>query len=190
MLELGKVIAADKELRLPKGVEGSPVSALDWEAAVGSRIATRAQPVALERGILYVRAATSTWAQELTLLADAIVEQLRGRRIPVRQLRFRVGPIEPRARLGEREPPRRAPVPAPLPPAVAAELGHVADLDLRAAIARAAAVNLGWQRMVAGPEDAATAARRGARGPRSAAAGSAPTDRTPPPAPAGPRGSS
>jgi hypothetical protein len=185
---IGAVIGRDRDLRTPKGVEGAPVSAREWEAAVGSRIAARAAPVMLERGVLYVRAATSTWAQELTLLADAIVEQLRGRGLPVRQLRFRVGTIEPRARLGEREPPRRSPPSAPLPAEVRDELGHVADLDLRAAIARAAAKNLGWQ-LVRAKEAAATAGRPGARAPRAAEAGSARPDRTTPPGTAARRGS-
>ena len=144
---LGTVIARDRELRVPKAFEGAPVSPRDWEAAVGSRIAARAEPVLLERGVLLVRAATSTWAQELTLLGDAIVEQLRGRGVAVRQLRFRVGKVEPKARQGSRDPPRHEPPTVPLPPVLLDELERVADPDLRAVIARAAGKNLGWQLM-------------------------------------------
>src|SRR5678810_371252 len=88
---LGLVIQHDSTLRVPPAVETSPISFRDWEAAVGTRIAARARPIRLERGVLLVRTATATWAQELTLLADAIVEQLVKRGVPVRSLRFRVG---------------------------------------------------------------------------------------------------
>ncbi len=188
---IGGVIARDRELRTPKGLEGAPVSPRDWEAAVGSRIAARAEPVQLERGVLYVRAATSTWAQELTLLGDAIVEQLRGRGIRVRQLRFRVGKVEPKERQGAREPPRREPPSAPLPAAVCDELGHVADLDLRAAIARAAAKNLGWQLMnaaAASGRPLPAAAPPVARSPRDAEGESDRSARSAPPAAGGRRG--
>src|SRR5262249_27335061 len=70
---LGIVLSRDAGLRVPGSIETSPVSARDWEAAVGSRIAARARPVRLDRGVLLVRTATATWAQELALLADAIL---------------------------------------------------------------------------------------------------------------------
>lgn len=184
---LGDVIAHDRELRVPKAFGGAPVSPRDWEAAVGSRIAARAEPVLLERGVLLVRVATSTWAQELALLGDAIVEQLHGRGLAVHQLRFRVGTVAPKARQGSREPPRHEPPVAPLPVALQEELARVADPDLRAAIARAAGKNLGWQlmnaRFAARPRSAAaTEMRATVPGPRGAEAGSAPSDRTRPPA--------
>jgi nitroreductase len=184
---IGGVIARDRELRVPGAQGGSPVSPRDWEAAVGSRIAARAQPVLLERGVLLVRAATSTWAQELTLLADAIVEQLRGRGLSVRLLRFRVGPVEAPERQAAREPPRREPPLVPLPLVVREELARVGDAELREAIARAAGKNLGWQAMNATAR-APTAGRRAARDPRSAEAGTDRPDRTTPPASGARRG--
>lgn len=182
---LGDVIAHDRELRVPKAFGGAPVSPRDWEAAVGSRIAARAEPVLLERGVLLVRVATSTWAQELALLGDAIVEQLHGRGLGVHQLRFRVGTVAPKARQGSREPPRHEPPVAPLPVALQEELARVADPELRAAIARAAGKNLGWQLMNARSRArpaAATGTRATVPGPRGAEAESAPSDRTRPPA--------
>ena len=142
---LGGVLRRDGDLRTPPSVEASPVSARDWEAAVGTRIAARARPVRLERGVLLVIAASATWAQELALLGDAIVEQLAARGVPVKSLRFRVGEVAAPPRIEAREPPRVEPPSAPLPRDVEHELARVGDLDLRATIARAAAKNLGWQ---------------------------------------------
>ncbi|WP_437540094.1 DciA family protein [Sorangium sp. So ce726] len=122
----------------------------EWEAAVGSRIAARARPLKLERGVLHVRAASSMWAQELSLLGDAITAQLRSRGLPVQSLRFRVGKVEPVARPPWREEVRPTPKEAPLPVEVRRELGKVADIELREAIAKAAARNLGWQEAEAG----------------------------------------
>ncbi|WP_437822009.1 DUF721 domain-containing protein [Sorangium sp. So ce1078] len=141
----------------------------EWEAAVGSRIAARARPLKLERGVLHVRAASSTWAQELSMLGDVITAQLRARGLPVQSLRFRVGKVEPVARPPWREEVRPAPKEAPLPLDVRRELGKVADPELRDAIAKAAARNLGWQ------EAEASARPRNAPPPAPSA--------TPPPAP-------
>lgn len=142
---LGALIQRERTLRLPGAVETSPVGFREWEAAVGTRIAARARPVKLERGVLYVRASSSTWAQELSLLGDTIAEQLRARGVAVQSLRFRVGKVEPIERPPWREDVRAEPPEAPLPPEVRRELGRVLDPELRNAIARAAAKNLGWQ---------------------------------------------
>jgi hypothetical protein len=173
---LGAVLKNLGAIRVPPSVEASPVAVRDWEAAVGSRIATRARPTRLERGVLHVTAATSTWAQELSLLADAIVFQLRGRGIDVQSLRFHVGVVEAPARPPTRGDVRRAPAPATLPKALADEVARVVDDDLRAAIAEAAAKNLGWQNENAA--SAATSKPRGARAPRSAAPENVPPARS------------
>jgi Dna[CI] antecedent, DciA len=191
---LGTLLRRDTDLRVPAAVETSPIAFRDWEAAVGSRIAARARPVRLERGVLTVRTATATWAQELSMLADAILAQLRGRSVDVQSLRFRVGPVEAPDRPPSRSEVRTSPPEVPLPLAVRQEVDRVADPDLRAAIALAAAKNLGWQSTLeqpppppkppraakkaaapaatsaatSGAAPAATSARRGARGPRSA----------------------
>ncbi|MGK3988860.1 DciA family protein [Sorangium sp. So ce136] len=142
---LGAMIQRESSFSAPAEVDTAPMPFRDWEAAVGSRIAARARPLKLERGVLHVRAASSTWAQELSMLGDAITTQLRARGLPVQSLRFRVGKVEPVARPPWREEVRPAPKEAPLPVEVRRELGKVADPELRDAIAKAASRNLGWQ---------------------------------------------
>lgn len=142
---LGAVMQRDATLTHAASTQAPPISPRDWESAVGTRIAARARPVRLERGVLLVRAATATWSQELTLLADVIVAQLRARGVAVDSLRFRVGSVDPPERPPSRQEVRTSPPSAPLPPEVSRELGHIADPDLREVIARAAAKNLGWQ---------------------------------------------
>jgi hypothetical protein len=195
LIPLGFAIQADSKLRVPASIEASPIAYRDWEAAVGTRIASRARPLKLERGVLLVRTASSTWAQELALLSDAIITALRGRSIAVDSLRFRVGQVEAPDRPPSREEVRVSPAPVPLPNAVALQIAHVEDPELRAIIARAAAKNLGWQesndapkrarraasaaaaaevralspRRPSPPDEApSTSAKPGARGPRSA----------------------
>jgi hypothetical protein len=200
---LGLVLSRERGLRVPGSVETSPVAARDWEAAVGSRIAARARPVRLDRGVLVVRTATATWAQELALLSDAILHQLRGRGVAVEALRFRVGHVDAPERPPTRSEVRSAPREVPLPAAVEAVVERVADPALREAIARAAARNLGWQARHDGGAETpptsppatssaagarATSAPSAARGPRSAETGSAPSGRTPRPPPAARRG--
>jgi hypothetical protein len=190
---LGLVLSRDAALRVPGSIETSPIAARDWEAAVGSRIAARARPVRLDRGVLVVRTATATWAQELALLADAILAQLRGRGVAVESLRFRVGPVDAPERPPTRSEVRTSPPAVPLPPSVEAVVERIADPELRDAIAQAAAKNLGWQAtMGASPPNprsglatmgalpTLTSAPSDARAPRSAAPESARPARTPP----------
>lgn len=167
MERLGSLIRRDTKIQVPDAVDASPIALRDWEAAVGTRIAERARPIKLERGVLHVKAASSTWAQELALLGDAIAAQLRTRGFAVQSLRFRVGAVDRLERPPWRDEVRAEPPEATLPPEVSDQLARVADPALRAAIAKAAAKNLGWQ-----AAETATAARRAARGPRSAASGS------------------
>ena len=47
-----------------------------WATAVGSYIAGHAQPTGERGGVLVVSCAASVWAQELDLLAPAILERL------------------------------------------------------------------------------------------------------------------
>lgn len=144
---LGMVLRRDTDLRVPTTIDTSPVALRDWEAAVGTRIAARARPHKLERGVLWVRAASAPWAQELALLADTIVQQLAARGINVRSLRFQVGEVAPLERPASRDEVRSSPPAVPLPSPVKQELARVHDHDLRRAIAEAAAKNLGWQVM-------------------------------------------
>ena len=47
-----------------------------WPRAVGERIAARAEPVRERDGVLTVSCAAATWAQELDLLQDELLERL------------------------------------------------------------------------------------------------------------------
>src|SRR2546425_1247149 len=73
-----------------------PVPLAVWRAAVGPRIADRARPIALERGVLVVKVTTSVWANELSMLAPKILEKLAQSlpKLAVKSLRFRVGPLD------------------------------------------------------------------------------------------------
>lgn len=179
--QLGAVLGRTNEMLPPSGAPDAraPVSARDWEAAVGTRIAARAMPAKLDRGVLHVRVASATWAQELSLLGEPIIAQLRARGVPVETLRFRVGRVEVPERNKTREDNVRTSPPAvPLPPKLREDVERVRDEELRAAIRHAAEKNLGWQRMhgranasaetnVRQEERAAPSPKPGARGPRS-----------------------
>jgi hypothetical protein len=107
-----------------------------WGRAVGDRVAKRTEPVTLQNGVLFVRVASSVWAQELSLLAPTIISRLRAAGAPVSSLRFQVGevaPFEPpRARIVEPRPPRE------LPAELARRLARIDDPELRRAIEEAA----------------------------------------------------
>lgn len=122
-----------------------PIPPRDWDLAVGSRIAMRAVPEALERGVLWVRTNSAAWAQELNLLAVPILAKLHACGHVIRELRFRVSPIRDKARAPEIFDHRTRPAPLPLPDELAADIAHVEDAELRDLIATTAAQNLGWQ---------------------------------------------
>lgn len=153
-----------------------PIPERVWRAAVGARVAERSKPIALERGVLVVRVATSVWANELSLLAEPILARLRVQHIAVSELRFRVGPIEPPARPPQRRVSRAVPAPAALPDELGRLLRTVEDAELRETIALAARANLAWQDHVAEPPEpehprtraVISAAPRDAPDPRSA----------------------
>lgn len=50
-----------------------------WREVVGDLLASKAEPVRIERGKLFVRVATSTWMQELQFLTDDIRTRLNHR---------------------------------------------------------------------------------------------------------------
>ena len=183
-------------LRLPEGIDGviarsgedrfapvrTPIPDHVWKEAVGVRIAERAKPVAIERGVLIVRAATSVWATELSLLTTTLVERLRAHGVMIHELRFRVGSIEPPPRPPERRMSRAVPPAGPLPRPLADTIAQIEDGELQVAIARAARANLAWQKHSPGPAPRPAAPRisapRDAPAPRSAGAGSGPPART------------
>ena len=148
-----------------------PIPMRDWRLAVGPRIADRALPMTLDRGVLTVRVATSVWANELSMLAPELIARLLARGFAVKELRFRVGPLDLPADPTEKRAYRKVPPPAKLAPEIKASLAKVEDDDLRATIERAAAANLAWQENV-------SVEQRDARDPRGAGKGSARPDRT------------
>jgi len=67
-----------------------------WQGAVGTAIAGEAQPAAERGGVVTVSCSASVWAQELDLMAPAIIERLnRGLRAG-RVTRLRCVAIPPR----------------------------------------------------------------------------------------------
>jgi predicted nucleic acid-binding Zn ribbon protein len=74
----------------------TPLAAVQsaWIAAVGERVAAQAEPVAERDGVVTVACRAATWAQELDLLGDELLERLRERVAEVRieRLRFVVSP--------------------------------------------------------------------------------------------------
>lgn len=172
-----------------------PIPVREWRAAVGARIADRARPSSLERGILVVRVASAAWANELQMLAPELVARLRVRGFAVDQLRFRVGALDTIERPPERRVSRKVPPPVPLAPELAHDVERIEDPELRDIVAAAARANLAWQTYVGGPgtgpapppaaparmptrAEALSAAPPASRVPRGAGTGSAPPDRT------------
>jgi hypothetical protein len=152
-----------------------PIPVREWRAAVGPRIADRARPWTLERGVLTVKVTTSVWANELQMLAPELVARLRQRGFLVDSLRFRVGQLDQQERPPERRTFRKVPPPKPLSPELKAEVSKVEDDGLRAVIEAAARANLSWQENV--NPTSPTAGPPASRGPRDAGRGSAPRDR-------------
>lgn len=150
-----------------------PIPVREWRAAVGPRIADRARPWTLERGVLTVKVATSVWANELQMLAPELILRLKQRGFAVDAMRFRVGQLDQNERPPERRTFRKVPPPKPLSPELKAEVAKVEDDGLRAVIEAAARANLSWQEN-ANPNGAPPTSR----GPRDAGRGSAPQDRT------------
>ena len=134
---LGAVLTRDKTMTRLIAEPTSAVSRHDWEGGVGTRIAARARPARLEGGTLSVLVATAAWSQELSLLSESILEQLRRRGVQVTALRFRVGKLEQPV-MPARRPAKIVPHAAPLPAQLTAQIADVADPDLREAIRTAA----------------------------------------------------
>ena len=162
-----------------------PIPLAHWRAAVGPRIADRARPIALERGVLVVKVVTSVWANELSMLAPQIIKKLAESApngspgVEVKSLRFRVGPLDVIEGIPQVRDYRRIPPPSPLAPEMQRSLQHIEDDELRSLIERAAKANLAWQ---TAPKVTTTSAPLSeappaSRGPRGAGRGSAPPDR-------------
>ena len=162
-----------------------PIPLAHWRAAVGPRIADRARPIALERGVLVVKVVTSVWANELSMLAPQIIKKLAepapngSPGIEVKSLRFRVGPLDVIEGIPQQRDYRRVPPPATLAPDLQRSLANVEDDELRGLIERAARQNLAWQTAPKVTTNAAVSEGPPAsRAPRDAGRGTAPPDRS------------
>jgi len=122
-----------------------PIPTQTWARAVGLRIADRAKPLMLERGVLTVRVSSSVWASELSMLSASVISRLRNAGIEVTELRFRVAPIEAPQHPPERRVSRVVPPPLPLPYELEAALARVEDRELREALRYSASHSLAWQ---------------------------------------------
>lgn len=141
MFKLDAVIADIPALVPPKHVGGPPIARGVWERALGTRIARRAEPVRLHKGVLLVRVASSAWANELALLTCDILTQLNEQGVEATALRFMVGPLE--TPQPKRDPPKTsAPLHARIPEDLEPHMAAIADDDLRAALTDAAAKHL------------------------------------------------
>ncbi len=113
------------------------ITLADWQRAVGDRLALKTHPERIADGVLTVRVPSSTWAQELSLLSEVVLQRLGAAGHRVQKLRFQVGTgrITPDAPITIV---RRVPLPASL----AATLARIDDPELRDAIAEAASLSL------------------------------------------------
>jgi hypothetical protein len=125
-----------------------PIPRRVWVECVGGRIADRAEPVFLDRGVLVVRAATSTWANELSLLREPLLARLRAAGVEVHEIRFRVGAVTAPAAPPEPRITRKVPAPARLSEELDRAIEGIADDELRESLKEAARANLAWQENV------------------------------------------
>jgi hypothetical protein len=124
-----------------------------WYRAVPERVAERARPVRLSKGVLLVHVASNGWSHELSYLKDDLLRACR-RAAPqagVRDMWFKVGPLPPRpSRSDPRAPKEAAPLAqdevAQLPEDVGRALAQITDDRVRAAVAQAAHVSLAHKR--------------------------------------------
>lgn len=143
---IGALLGRATQIRPAKADVVLPVPPQAWERAVGTRIAARARPLRLERGVLHVVASSSAWANELSMLAESIAARLREEGFRITSLRFQVGEVDAPTRLAPREPPREVPAPLPLPRDLRSIVDRVPDDDLRRVIEEAASTSLAWER--------------------------------------------
>lgn len=137
--------AANRPTSLAQLLSGSPmlsahtahISLEQWQRAVGARLAVKTYPERIADGVLTVRVPSSTWAQELSLLSEVVLQRLTAAGHRVGRLRFHVtaGPLQPEAPVTIV---RRAALPAGL----TESLARLEDPELRGAITEAAAYSL------------------------------------------------
>ncbi len=119
-----------------------------WPGVVGEAVARSAWPLRISRdGTLHVATASATWAHELDLLQDTILEGLKDRLgdAAPHKLRFAAGPI-PEPAPAPPSPEGASREPLEVPPEIASEAAEAAaaidDEELRELVARAARASL------------------------------------------------
>ena len=122
-----------------------------WIDIVGERVAQRAWPSGLQKGVLWVRVANSAWMQELSFLKDAIaraaadylgppplVKEVRlhlpGKGEPMNDTDDVVAALAHRKKKPKAVPPPRPPVPVETLVRIDAETDAVRDEELRETI--------------------------------------------------------
>lgn len=79
-----------KRLGLKKGIEQN-AAVTCWAEAVGPKIAVKSQAVKIIKGVLYIKAESPVWSQQLSLMSEELKEKINqrlGKKI-VKQIRFR-----------------------------------------------------------------------------------------------------
>ena len=140
----------ERELARSGSRDAIPLSEVTaaWPDAVGAAVARNAWPLRMSRdGTLHVATASATWAHELDLLQETILDALRtrlGERTPAK-MRFATGPI-PEPPVAETPPAAPSPEPPEVPPEIASEaaaaVAEIDDEELRELVARAARASL------------------------------------------------
>jgi hypothetical protein len=138
----------ERELARSGSRDALPLARLTeaWPTVVGDAIARQAWPVRIGRdGTLHVATASATWASELTLLGDGILDRLRERLGPEAPaaLRCAVGPVpEPAGQLHDPAPSEPLEVPEDVRATASAVASVIEDPELREMVARAARASL------------------------------------------------
>jgi predicted nucleic acid-binding Zn ribbon protein len=115
-----------------------------WERWLPHRMVKNARPTGLHKGVLYVAATTSAWAQEVTLRSTEILEKLRrgAPRASLSSMRVRTGRLP--ERIVPPPPMERRVIPlAKLPDVLAVPLENLTDPKLREVFDAAIRTSLG-----------------------------------------------
>jgi hypothetical protein len=148
MERLGREV--ERELKRRGNANLAPLAELTaaWPSVVGDAVARQAWPLRISRdGTLHVATSSATWAQELALLGDEILERLRSRLgtdAPA-ALKCAPGPIpEPEGSDSHTTPAlsRSLDVPPEVRSEAAAAASAIDDPELRELVARAARASI------------------------------------------------
>jgi hypothetical protein len=145
-VSLGSIV--DSLFRPPATFRRHTIDDASWRKAVGANNVRRAVPIRLQDGVLLVRVASSSWAQQLSMLKSLVAERLAANGYEVRDIRFSVGVVQPPRRLLGIHVHISHRAPLPLPPLLSEQINQVPDPELREVIRRAAAINLTWQQAI------------------------------------------